>query len=140
MSESTAPGIAVRSRWYGFSQRVIPEGAGAVKATDVGRGDRFGLLPAWVRTYAEEGSESRLDRRSTRVAGLALTPAPIGAEFRVPRMGVGLWVGRGGSQLAASPGEASTCGNATVGSVIDRGTPVLSAASGTCWARRVLRR
>jgi len=40
-----------------------------------------GLLafPGWVRTNASEGWVSRLDRRSTRAAGLALTPTPSGA-------------------------------------------------------------
>ena len=42
--------------------------------------DGFSPFPAWVRTYAGEGSVSRLDRRSTRVSGLSLTPTPIGAE------------------------------------------------------------
>jgi hypothetical protein len=42
--------------------------------------DRFELFPGSVRTYAGKGSGSRLDRRSTRAAGVALTPIPFGAE------------------------------------------------------------
>jgi hypothetical protein len=40
----------------------------------------LGLFPGSVRTNASEGSESGLDRRSTRAAGLVLTPIPCGAE------------------------------------------------------------
>ena len=42
--------------------------------------DQFELFPGSVRTYAGKGSGSRLDRRSTRGAGLALTPILFGAE------------------------------------------------------------
>jgi hypothetical protein len=56
---------------------VIPEGAGPCQPSGC---DRFLLIPGSVRTNAGKGSGSRLDRRSTRAAGLALTPAPIGAE------------------------------------------------------------
>ena len=48
------------------------------------------LFPGSVRTNAGEGSGSRLDRRSTRAAGLALTPIPSGAESVAP--GTRLWV------------------------------------------------
>lgn len=40
----------------------------------------FPMFPGSVRTYAGKGSGSRLDRRSTRGAGLVLTPIPFGAE------------------------------------------------------------
>jgi hypothetical protein len=40
----------------------------------------FGWFPGSVRTNAGKGSGSRLDRRSTRAAGLVLTPIPGGAE------------------------------------------------------------
>ena len=42
--------------------------------------DRFLRFPGSVRINAGEGSRSRFDRRSTRVAGLDLTPVPSGAE------------------------------------------------------------
>ena len=42
--------------------------------------DRFGAVFGSGRAYAGEGSGSRLDRRSTRVAGVVLTPIPGGAE------------------------------------------------------------
>jgi hypothetical protein len=42
--------------------------------------DRFGLFPGSVWATAGKGSGSGLDRRSTRAAGLVLTPIPCGAE------------------------------------------------------------
>jgi len=57
---------------------VIPVGAGPCQAGTVC--DRFESFPGSVPTNAGKGSESRLDRRSTRVAGLVLTPIPCGAE------------------------------------------------------------
>src|SRR6266498_2498821 len=54
-------------------------GAGPVNPLWSGIYDRSVLVPGSVQTNADEGSGSRLDRRSTRVAGLALTPAPGGA-------------------------------------------------------------
>src|SRR6266540_4129982 len=56
--------------------QVIPEGAGRVNPRVM---TRFYPIPGSVQTSAGEGSGSRLDRRATRAAGLALTPAPIGA-------------------------------------------------------------
>lgn len=45
---------------------VIPEVVGrSTVSARIGCDRGFGPLPAWVQTYAEEGSESRLDRRST---------------------------------------------------------------------------
>ena len=54
----------------------------------------FGLLPGSVQTNAGKGSESGLDRRSTRAAGLVLTPIPCGAELvrRERLWGVGVAV------------------------------------------------
>ena len=49
-------------------------------------------VPGWVRTDAGEGPGSRLDRRSIRVAGLALRPVPIGAESSRRERVWGLWV------------------------------------------------
>src|SRR6266540_3735830 len=89
-STSAAPGAAAgtptRRSWRpscplaphrtGTTQQVIPEGAGRVNPRVM---TRFYPIPGSVQTSAGEGSGSRLDRRSTRAAGLALTPAPIGA-------------------------------------------------------------
>jgi hypothetical protein len=71
-----ADGNAVIETRNGCAQ-VIPEGAGRVNPRVV---TGFTPIPGSVQTNAGKGSGSRLDRRSTRAAGLALTPAPIGAE------------------------------------------------------------
>jgi hypothetical protein len=59
---------------------VIPERSGAGQPPSVGS---LWLVcagfPAWCRRTPARGRGHRLDRRSTRVAGVALTPAPSGA-------------------------------------------------------------
>jgi energy-coupling factor transporter ATP-binding protein EcfA2 len=83
---------------------VIPEGAGPVKPTGLVVVTGSSCFPARCGHTSSRVPGSRLDRRSTRAAGVALTSVPSGAESLRREQGFGLLVavcsnvqcGRGG--------------------------------------------